>query len=141
MFSTILCRQYFCMYNTMMFTLKILHNFEQCWSQFDNSKVLNYSFNYLVKLITLKTFHTRTTFTMWYILCLNIHWGLLPRREKPLSLWVVASGTYSFSMRMEEDAPPPLQMDATPFSPDLSACNKWITIRAPDILPQTSISR
>lgn len=65
----------------------------------------------------------------------------MPRGDKPLSQWGVASGTYSFSMRMEEDAPPPLQMDATPFSPDFRACTKWITIRAPDILPQTNISR
>ncbi|KYQ54913.1 hypothetical protein ALC60_06254 [Trachymyrmex zeteki] len=37
-------------------------------------------------------------------------------------------------LRIDDAPPPPLQIDATPFSPALSACTKCITIRAPDML-------
>ncbi|KYN30915.1 hypothetical protein ALC56_14727 [Trachymyrmex septentrionalis] len=37
-------------------------------------------------------------------------------------------------LRIDDAPPPPLQIDATPFSPALSACAKCTMIRAPDML-------
>ena len=42
--------------------------------------------------------------------------------------------TYNFSIRIDDAPPPPLQIDATPFSPALSTCAKCTMIRAPDML-------
>lgn len=42
--------------------------------------------------------------------------------------------TYNRSMRTEEAPPPPLQIEATPFSPGFKLYNKWRIMRAPDIL-------
>ena len=42
------------------------------------------------------------------------------------------SGSQSFSTTSALAAPPPLQMAATPFSPDLSACRRVTRMREPD---------
>lgn len=41
---------------------------------------------------------------------------------------------YKRSIRIDDAPPPPLQIEAIPFSPGFNAWAKWTTILAPDIL-------
>jgi hypothetical protein len=40
---------------------------------------------------------------------------------------------YSFSITIADAPPPPLHIEARPFSPVLSWWTKWVTMRAPEI--------
>lgn len=72
------------------------------------------------------------TILLYYMYNLKKKWLSAFKMFTNIALQI--SQTYNFSIKIDEAPPPPLQIDARPFSPAFKACTKCTTIRAPDIL-------